>query len=1419
MMHCTLWPGFKLNAKRIRATAMVSLLFLASSVTKGQISFTPGSNTISIDFSNTTPASVGTNTGTAFTAAGFSPNPTNAQAGRLNSNAWSVRGISDGTLNFGGTSTSGDAARGSFATSQSVGGVYAYVGTPATTTNPMMMIQPAADDFTPGSLVLRFRNDDPVLPITAVQLTYDVWVRNDAGRSQTIRINRSIDDVNYTNEPAFDYNTPEAISGSTVVSAGTFSQNMTDFDVPATYFGYIQWAIDDDTTGSGNRDEIFLDNIQITVTYGPPCTPPAAQTTLSPVSGIGPQQATINYTRPGGTGGFLAVMVQNAVLSQNPINSVVYTANANFGSGQALGNGYVVYNGNAPTGNFTVFNLTPGTNYRIYIFEYNTVSNPCYKTVSPAVSLFSTTTPVTNPAGFFRSRITGNWNTAASWESANAIGGPWVTADLKPTSSAAGIDIRTGHTITLTAAESARLLTISGTLSSDNISSGGWPLNLVDATGTDLIITSGGVLNLYGNSPINNTVNTATTARVEGGATVRVQANHPPSQADDFAHLAGRSAFLTDAVFEWNTNAFTPSSTNIIYFNPNVATEYPIFRMNQTTNFQIGGAQLTTINGHFENNANNAFQFGGIKTFRDGISGSGNLTQLAGCGEFRINSNNARLGGSGTLELNGTTGLVIISGTTTLISNKTINNNNVNVNSGARLNCSTYVISGSTNFSLLSGGRLGMGSPDGITTGAAGNIQTTGRNFNTGSEYYYMGPGNQTSGNALPSTVTRLDAISSNGGTVTLSGSLTVTTTLNFANNASLNIGDNNTLNVQNNILYNAPTGGLIGFTGTPTSELLLTGIVAQNIYFKTGAALGKLSLNKTAGVFVTLPVASAGVEVYTGIEFAPTHVGGLNLNNRSVTLKSTYAKTAYLGRIYGTLSNATNCTVERYIPTGIDHAKSWQFLNVPLSANATPTINTAWQEGATFANENPNPGFGTMITGNVANATTPAIGFDAYTLAAASIKTFDPATESWVNSVLNTKNTPVINPNGYMLFVRGDRSVTTYNAPANATVLRATGRVHDNASFLPPAATVTANRFQAVGNPYASAIDFTLLARTGGVDNTFYVWDPLMNGYYGLGGFQAISSSTGFVPSPGGTTNYPTGVPVTTIQSGQAFLVYATGSGGSVSFEEADKVTSSDNVFRQPHQPVPLLQATLFTEQGVVADGNIVVFNNRYSNAYDGNDAVKHVNSGENFFVLLKNSPGKVLAVETRKDPRIGDTIHYGIRNLKNGRYRMQFNVPAGTRIQAGGNHSRFLQAILTDRYTGTRTPIALEGETTLTIEVTSEAASKQEGRFYLVFTGTPPVSQHPGRNETGKPSPEIIAGPNPITGNYLDIILNDLQEDVYNISINNSAGKPVYQTSIRVHDKQRRLRWDVPASLPGGSYTLIIRNKEQQWVKQLVR
>ncbi|MBK6936032.1 MAG: hypothetical protein IPH18_03475 [Chitinophagaceae bacterium] len=82
------------------------LLFLfisLSSKLAAQVSLTNASPTVLIDFSNTTPATVGTNPTSPYSAAGFEPNPTTA--GRLNSNAWGVTGWSNGDLAFGDTET------------------------------------------------------------------------------------------------------------------------------------------------------------------------------------------------------------------------------------------------------------------------------------------------------------------------------------------------------------------------------------------------------------------------------------------------------------------------------------------------------------------------------------------------------------------------------------------------------------------------------------------------------------------------------------------------------------------------------------------------------------------------------------------------------------------------------------------------------------------------------------------------------------------------------------------------------------------------------------------------------------------------------------------------------------------------------------------------------------------------------------------------------------------------------------------------------------------------------------------------------------------------------------------------------------------------------------------------------------------
>ncbi len=171
------------------------------------------------------------------------------------------------------------------------------------------------------------------------------------------------------------------------------------------------------------------------------------------------------------------------------------------------------------------------------------------------------------------------------------------------------------------------------------------------------------------------------------------------------------------------------------------------------------------------------------------------------------------------------------------------------------------------------------------------------------------------------------------------------------------------------------------------------------------------------------------------------------------------------------------------------------------------------------------------MITG----AGGPAAGFDVYT-ATPSMKYYDDVHNSWIG-ITNT-NTSISNQKGYMVFVRGDRTVTAYNQPANPTVLRTKGTLLIGTQT---PINVIPGKFQSIGNPYASPVDFTLLTKDAGVDDVFYVWDPYLYGSYGLGGYQTLSSVNGWEPIPGGTEAYPSGISCKTIQSGQAFFVHAT--------------------------------------------------------------------------------------------------------------------------------------------------------------------------------------------------------------------------------------------------------------------------------------
>ncbi|MEP7164639.1 MAG: T9SS type A sorting domain-containing protein [Ferruginibacter sp.] len=395
------------------------------------------------------------------------------------------------------------------------------------------------------------------------------------------------------------------------------------------------------------------------------------------------------------------------------------------------------------------------------------------------------------------------------------------------------------------------------------------------------------------------------------------------------------------------------------------------------------------------------------------------------------------------------------------------------------------------------------------------------------------------------------------------------------------------------------------------------------------------------------------------------------------------------------------NVTVERFINTGTgtgQHAKSWQFLATPTTGQ---TYFQAWQEGGLAP-----AGYGTWVTGT-------GTGFDAVTVSA-SLKFYDQLTGSWTG-VTNTSNS-LQNKLGYMLFVRGDRTVTTYNGVPNNTNMRSKGILFTPFNP-PPSVPVGANQFQSFGNPYASRIEFNkvYLASTG-INDVFYAWDPKLNGSWNLGGYQTISGVAGYIPSAGSsTTYYPAGVPSPFIESGQAVFVQGNGTGGNVNFNENCKLPGSRlaNKGAGNYDSFPpgrqFLLSSLFTADGMIADGNIVAFENGLGNDVNKYDALKMLNAGENFGIARDE---KLLAVEARETINSSDTIFYYCKNLRQQAYQLRF---------APVNISTELTAFLVDRFNNSRTIISLTDSSFINFAIGSEAGSKASDRFILVFR--PPV------------------------------------------------------------------------------------------------
>jgi hypothetical protein len=233
----------------------IFIFLLISSAAFSQVMI-DSETSVSIKFS--TPVT-GVNNG-PFTGGGFQPSPT---IGRLDSDAWAVAGFSDGDLDFGGTAISGGLAMGTVTiTGPTVDGMYSYTGSPFTIEDPAMLIQPADADFTPGTITLRVENINPSLPIYYLDVSYDLWVRNNEARSSSFNFSYSEDNVSYSPVPSLNYDSPAAADFLGIVTTGLKFCTLSLTIEPGEY-AYLRWT-GDDVSGTGNRDEFYIDEITIT---------------------------------------------------------------------------------------------------------------------------------------------------------------------------------------------------------------------------------------------------------------------------------------------------------------------------------------------------------------------------------------------------------------------------------------------------------------------------------------------------------------------------------------------------------------------------------------------------------------------------------------------------------------------------------------------------------------------------------------------------------------------------------------------------------------------------------------------------------------------------------------------------------------------------------------------------------------------------------------------------------------------------------------------------------------------------------------------------------------------------------------------------------------------------------------------------
>ena len=586
--------------------------------------------------------------------------------------------------------------------------------------------------------------------------------------------------------------------------------------------------------------------------------------------------------------------------------------------------------------------------------------------------------------------------------------------------------------------------------------------------------------------------------------------------------------------------------------------------------------------------------------------------------------------------------------------------------------------------------------------------------------------------------------------------------------------------------------------TGSPQSGLVLNGTGSELNFNQTSAStrsLGSLSLNagSTAALGTALDIHGA-----ITLNQADLDLGGLNL-----TLRSTATGTARVGDLTGSvLSNATNVTVERYIPQTLGSnniGRRWRVLTSPVM---NTTIKTAWQNGGTWNGTTPLSGTtGTLINMNKPGnaATANAKGYDfwsAVASAGASICWYRQGTTQGVWSHLeSTIAAGAFNNNqAYLLYIRGPRSSTYSTGTASApTTLRPTGTLKQGDFNI----AIPANTgFNLIGNPYASPLDFEKVYNNPGnsavIKRQFWVWDASL----GDGGnYKLIKYLNGqYVEMPSGA---PTSL--TLIQSGQGFFVESlVSTGGNLLIRESNKSltapTPANVLFSRIRMKRLDVNLTQRQSDGsdLLMDGVVTVMDTRYHiGPVDADDVMKPVATDGHLSIKRGNAS---LMLDARPVVDKADTMQLEIRDFGRQSGHLRFRAEEMSDFRG--------KAWLRDAYRNMLTPVRLDGsETVVAFNIDAHAASAAVDRFSVILAADALAS---GQSAESTGPGKVKVYPNPVIGRVVNMSFEEMPAGLYHVELINPLGQLVMRREWKHVGGTFMKRMTIPYDAVSGMYHL---------------